>query len=811
MACTSASGLPAIASFQPFQKLTFSQIMGIHCGLGIRTKVEIERRCRRRTVKLVTSASSDGEPKGFSDDTEMRLSRRTLAAFIAVSMQTAFVNCSGATGKGELDSEPKSTSTTISEPVMLAVQGLDEAKNSTVLLWEEKAVAAEVASQQSEAGANGYAFLNSIGVAGSGILGAFYFSKHKAKVASDMAVKDARSKLQAREDAIATLKDQLCGLMSEKEQALKQSKKALEERATLLDELALVKTVADDLRNRLSDEKTAVQSLEGKVERLQTSVKEAEQQCTTLEERLMAELIKGEKLEDEQEVAKSKIKAKAEEIASLHLVLQEKEKVSEDLCSQLSDMSGLMSNAKCRIQELERETSAVSKDLSERDIVVQHLNSKLATAIAQGEEIEKQLATAQLELDQLKESSRKELEEAHQTLSLKEEETQELTQKLNNVSKEAEKNIKVISDLQQEINALHHMLSVENAAIDRLTEDLNSSTLKLETTRAHIAALSEDLATSRELKEELDQKILDIQTETDKNITSLHQALTQEQTYSSQLKTDLEMAQKELESSKMEINNLEQQTRELEVSYSQLKKELVSSQEVIETTNAALTEHRELTTVTEKQLEFSRRAIAEAKENINLLRADVERARLELDNVNKEVSLLTEKLEVANGKVATLEAEKTLLTESLDRERKLCFALKEKVNQVDMDVAKLSRAKQTSIKKAKKLEGTLASSKGQMLRMKKQIVTMDTSLEEAKSRLQSIAENERTENTAEISSKMENIQVDLSQMQKRLEEAETSHADAEVAIESLQNVMAQNKDAENSSLVVPVFMGEGDA
>ena len=62
------------------------------------------------------------------------------------------------------------------------------------------------------------------------------------------------------------------------------------------------------------------------------------------------------------------------------------------------------------------------------------------------------------------------------------------------------------------------------------------------------------------------------------------------------------------------------------------------------------------------------------------------------------------------------------------------------MKEVDSVLGRLSKEKDTSAKLAKKLESELAFAKGEILHLKKQMMTMDGALKESKTRVQKVAQ-----------------------------------------------------------------------
>lgn len=817
MACSTGSCLSSMACPHPHHKQFFSPTLEFR-QLALAHGHSRVKACRRHGAVLVASSgdSSSDRDEACAAENAGVLNRRALVAFLGIFAHTSLVSQSRADENLAKGDKVKGSRTSM-DGALPDVQ-LNQAASSLgdFATPNDGLINLQVQAQE-DAGDSLPGFINFLGYLGSGVLGGFYWLERQAKLSSVSALEDLTSKLKAKEDAMVSLKEQLEGkLLEERDQASQKYKEARTECETLSSELASVTQLTNNQEKELDAKKSMVENLEKQIDILQAAKLEAGKQKAILEKSLSNEQNKVKQLEDEIGTLTSDIHTKGLDIIKLRSTLLDKEKASADLSSRLSETTEDLSHAHHRIEELENEKSTITEKLSQSETLVQELRGKLAIAVSHGEKTEKKLALAHQELDGLKRSSVQQLKAVEGSLTSKVKEVEDLRLQLDDALRESGQNKKIICNLQEEISVLQKKTNEGNLAIEQLTGELGASTQALETAKAQIDSLTQELETTTESNNRLDKKILDVQQESELKLSSLKQALDHEHALSSKLNEELKKVKEDLDFSRREASLLNEQFKKLEISYKQLKKDFTESEEAVKVTGMALTKEKESAATNKKQLEAARKAVAEAKENIKFLRQDVERAKIEVDNMNKDVKELSKQLESANAKVASLETEKASLTSLLNEERRVSSNLREKVNQVDVALGKLSKEKETTTKRAKKLEGELASTKGEMLRMKKQAITVDTALKEAKSRVQSMTENSRSQEqstkAAQISSEISSVQAELSQMQKSLEDAGRRQAEAEAAVGSLHDVMiSQDRSAEDAVLVPPTSRGEEQA
>lgn len=729
--------------------ISFQQTMFCE-GESALCQPHLQPKLRRRRVAGMMVACAGPAANGRHEVQPARkknaMGRRALVALVGTVTHPSLIFLSRANETPSHDAE--------SEQIRLeTMQKLEARLPSTPLIdittSASKLFNEEEGDQKEEGDSRILFYLNTLGYLVSGVLGSLFWFERQAKLSSDLNLQDLTSKLKAKEDAMVSLKQKLEAKLFEEEQhASSQFEKLREEQETLSNELASATRLSTELQEEINDKRTQVQYLQKQIKALQTAIQEGERQKVTLEKKLLEDQNKGTSLGEKIMRLKSEVQRKEVEIGKLRVTLKDKEQASTKLSSEVSEKIEALSETQHRIEEVEKDLYAENEKLNRSESAVQELRSKLAMAIAQGEEMEKDVAMANKELDGLKQLSADELQAIQAKLNTKAGELENLTKKLAVASKDTQKNKIVVGNLHAEISSLKQRVHEGDMAINHLKQDLNLSSQDVEAAKGQVDSLSKELKGTKELNTRLGKRFSEFELKAESNLTSLKYALQQEQKLSSTLCEELKKVKEAVDHSEGEAASLKEQLRSLEDSNEQLRREFAVSEDTVKATGFALEKEKEVAAASKKQLESTRRAMAEAKENLKLLQQDVEGAKLEGDNLIKDVADLQKKLEIANARVAGLEIEKVSLSEALNDERRLLSSLKEKVNEADGFLGKLSKETEIAAHRAKKLEGELASTKGEMLRLKKQGTFMENASKEAKIK----PAKERSRDAARLSS-----------------------------------------------------------
>ncbi|KAH7420467.1 hypothetical protein KP509_13G008800 [Ceratopteris richardii] len=637
-------------------------------------------------------------------------------------------------------------------------------------------------------------FLGTLSWIGSGVLGGMYWLERQAKESADMSLQNMTVELKAKEDAMNSLREQLEGDLSHaKELALQQSKKSKQEIEALMNDISSAKSIAETLERELTTEKLVSENLGKQIKSLQLVLEETQKQKETLESKIIEEENRGVQLEEDKKRINSELEKRLVERDTLRLALKEREKAFEDLESLLTVKLEALSQAESKIDELMKEVCSLKEKVSSSQNNVDYLEGELASANAHGQHLEQKLISMTEEFDSFKKASALEVASLQLELDSKDAEVNDLKHELDTTINHSNELKKTISNLHGEIDTLEKQINESNVVIKELQRDLEARFKEINTSKSQISCLEEDLRIAKENNRELQEKSSEAEKKAESKLNSLKETLEHEQTVVNKLSKELEKAKHDLGISKDEVSLRKHQLGELEGLQDKLKKDLNESESYVKSLETALENEKEISASNKRQLDSARKSITEAKDHIKLLRKDVAKAKSESERLMKEVKDLEIKLGTEVKKVTELEAEKKSLNLSLNEEREVTAKLKHKVEQMDSALGKLSRDRDSSLNRVKRLEGELAATKGEMLRLQKQAVVVDGALKDAKSRVQKVSEmkqsDEQASNAARIATEITNLQGELSDVGKGLETAEKTQEEAEVAVGSLREVV----------------------
>eukprot|EP01018_Ginkgo_biloba_P039299 Gb_07855 [translate_table: standard] len=673
----------------------------------------------------------------------------------------------------------------------------------------------EFLDQNESPGSIIFGVLNELGIIGSGVLGALYLLERKENAATESTLESVTAKLKEKEVAMTSLRENLEGkILEEKEKSLKQDKKTQEEQAFLSSELASARTAAMDLQKQLEIEKKLVQELEVQVPRLDTEITRVKKDNLTLEAELKEQQSRVRNIGDQVKMANANLQEKEKEIESLRFSLRKTEKESADFSAKSEQARKALLQAEAQIQELKQEMATAEKDLGLKKLSLKELSERLASSVAEREDTNEKLSMLHEELNQMKLSNDRDLASARQAIFAKQEEVKQLKEKLDIAFKEGKQNRRIIIGLQEENGSLKALLQDEKANVKHLNGELERSIESFETSRSKVATLSSELTASKQVQAQLEAEMTKLQKDKDAMCGALEERLHEEELSSSKLSNELDSVKKALDTSRNELLFLNKKLKDSMDSYENLKGKLSQVSKTAETTIAALNEEKKVVAALSRELEASERTLLEEKEDRRLLQRDFEEATKSVDDLRSCLMSLSEELEAAKSQINFLDTEKASLYESLKEQKRLSQEVQESAENAKSVLARTGKEKEAYLKRAKKLEVELSSAKGEILRLRKQITVMNTALEE--SQLQKENEIQRKQSydnassPADVSLQIENMQAELYQIQKKLGDADQVQIQSEVAANSFNDVVSQDKLSEDTVLVAPVSTHDMD-
>ncbi|XP_024022482.1 MAR-binding filament-like protein 1-1 isoform X3 [Morus notabilis] len=593
-------------------------------------------------------------------------------------------------------------------------------KESEVKPSEESQNAEEL---QKEAPSNGFvSLLSSLGIFGSGVLGALYALAQKEKAESDATIESMKAKVKEKEAAIVSLENNFQSkLLSEQEERTKQLGKAKEEQLSLLNKLNSANSTIAGLGQEIKSEKRLIEQRKVQINSLEIELSKAAADKKTLEQNLKENLDLIEVLEERINSLNLELKDREVNVQNLRSSLADKDLELQNLETANKQINDELANAGSEIQELKDELSKNQKEIELKNSVVEELNATVSSLSIEKDSFKGKLDNIQREYNDLKLASQKKAASDAEILGEKEEELHRLKENLEIAFGEACESQEVIAKLTQERENLREVLNAESNKVSNLNHELHIAQESLGKSRDEALDLENQLITSNRTCKELEAEVSRVQAEFAEVKATLQRSLDEAKSSGEVLASELNAVKEILKNTKEELQNVLSELAAVVENWDSLKRELVDVYKKAETAANDLKEEQKTVSTLNKEIQALEKQLVKDKEARKSLETDLEEATRSLDEMNRNALTLSRDLEQANFRISELEDEKQVLYQSLTEQKNLSREARENMEDAHDLVMRLGKERETLDKRAKKLEEELSSAKGEILRLRSQI------------------------------------------------------------------------------------------
>lgn len=569
--------------------------------------------------------------------------------------------------------------------------------------------------------------LNGLGILGSGVLGALYALTQNEKKATDATIESIKARLKEKEAAIFSMeKDFESKLQNEQEQRTKQLKSAKEEQQLLKNKLNSANSTISGLGKELQNEKRVIEELRIQIDSLQTSLLKAGEDKRALEGELKQKLDTIEGLQDKINLVSLELREKDDIVQKLSFSLQQKETELKNLISVYKQTKDELPKAESEILALTDELQNNKKELELKNSLVGELNARVNSLLVERDDSKQKLDAVQKEYKELKLSSENKTASNAKLLREKKEELHQLKEKLELALNEACEKQATIAKLTQEKDVLRKMLDNELSNVKNLKYELQITQETLGKTKNEASDLEKQLKQSKDSCADLETEISRIRAEFAEVKRTFENSLDEAKRSGEVLASNLTAAKEVLKKTTEELQNVSRELEATAENRDSLQKELVNVYRKAEATANDLKEQKKIVSSLSKELQALEKQTLKDKEARKSLETDLEEATKSLDGMNRNALALSKNLDKANSQISSLEDEKAVLYKSLTEQKSIANESQENMEDAHNLVMRLGRERESLDKRAKKLEEELASAKGEILRLRSQINSSKT-------------------------------------------------------------------------------------
>lgn len=597
------------------------------------------------------------------------------------------------------------------------------------LMTEERDVIMPMEKEKPEQalGRNGssspLSLLNGFGIFSSGVLGALYALAQKENKATEATIKSIETKLKEKEAAVVTLeKNFQSKLLSEQEEKTKQLKKAKEEQQSLLNQLSSANSTISGLGNELRNEKRLTEELNTQIDIFHTELTKTGEDKKKLEVELKEKLNIIEGLQERINLVSLDIKGKEDNIRNITSSIAARELELKNLTSIYHQSKDELELAKSEIKGLKGKLTKSEEDLEAKCSLVDELNARVTSLIGERDDSSKKLKNIQEQFNDLKLSSEKKRALDAKLLSEKENEIEQLKEKLNLAVNEAIGNKVLIADLTKERDDLRKLLDKELSDVKKLNKELQITKENFDKSMREVSDLSKQLSESRKSCSDLETEISKARSEFIETKELLEKNFNDAKLGSEVLASELASAKETLKKTIAELENVSKDLFAMRENCSSLESELVDVYKKAESAVRNLKDEKQLVASLNKELEALEKQLSKKDQELRKsVERDLEEATKSLEEMNQNAAIISRELEEANSQISALENEKELISRSLAEQKNVTKEARENLEDAHNLVMRLGKERESLEKRGKKLEEELASAKGEMLRLRSEL------------------------------------------------------------------------------------------
>ncbi|RAL44069.1 hypothetical protein DM860_014990 [Cuscuta australis] len=564
--------------------------------------------------------------------------------------------------------------------------------------------------------------LNVIGLCGSGVLGGLYVLARKDKAKTDASLDSIRGEMEEKEATIVSMEKRVeSELLKEKEERIKQQKKASEDQQVLLNRLCSANSTINDLEREVQNEKKFVEDLKIAKHRLEGDLRKAGEEKNKLEAELKDKLGSIEVLHERMNLLSMEVKDNEEKLEKSRTLLTEKEAELQELSSLYQQSQSKLQDLTSEKNELKDEILKNERGLELKNAEVHSLEVQLNSLVVERNELKEKHDAIKNDYNNLKLTTENKAASDAQLLEEHLQRLQQLQEQLVIASDEVNRNKELITDLTLEKVDLKKALDEEIDAAKNLEHELHIAQGNLENSRNETHDLKNQLEQSRDLCSRLEAEVTRVRSDIVETTEALQKNIDETRRGAELLASDLTATKELLRKANEEVQIITQELVSVSDTRDNLQKELVDVYKKAESAAYDLKEERNVVANLNKELQVLETQMLRDKEAHKSLEADLEEATKSLVEMNQNATVLSKDLELSMSTISLLEDEKQMLRKSLVEQKQVSQEAQENMEDAHNLVMRLGKERENLERRGKKLEEELASAKGEILRLRSQM------------------------------------------------------------------------------------------
>jgi chromosome segregation ATPase len=530
------------------------------------------------------------------------------------------------------------------------------------------------------------------------------------------------TKLVENEAAMSMLRESYeKRILDEEAELKKQARKFQEEEASLLDQLASSRRTVTSLTEEVQKEKELVEQLNLEIDELKTSLVQAEGDRHLFEGKLKEKMKMLDILHDKVNLLSQEVNGKEQYTRELSSSLSAMENEYQNLNMIYHQTKENLEQVTSQIKQLEKVIVTDKDELISKITLIDSLNEEVQKLYNEKDEAGKKINELMRGYSDLKSASEERASRDSELLLEKDAQLNQLDENLCAALSDSSKDRCIIAELNNELDITRTMLDTGVMAQKDLSDLVKSTKEELRDTRNEVFKLSEEL---NEVKRSNQDLITQISVLTDE-ATQLKQALASKiaeaETVSTTLSDELASVREVLRRSQEELEVTSNQLLSVTEAHGDLDKELLDAYKKLESlTNELVKESKINATLNRELKSLMKQSLLESEARRDL-EVDLDEATRSLNEMNESTLLLSTQLENTNSRISAIKEEKEMLSKALEEQKKSTVEAQENMKDAQNTIEKLGTERENFEMRSKVLEDELATAKGEILRLRRQI------------------------------------------------------------------------------------------
>jgi chromosome segregation ATPase len=510
-------------------------------------------------------------------------------------------------------------------------------------------------------------------------------------------------------------------LLDEQAAQKKQARMLLDKEASLLGQLASTKRTVTSLNEEVIKERGLVEQLRHEIHEFESIIAQAEEDKHAFEGKMREKLETLDMFHDKVNLLSQEVNGKEEYIRELSSSLSSKEEDYQSLHLIYNQTKEGLEHANSRLEQLEKYLLEAKDDLKSKTSLIDSLNEDVQTLYTSKAHAEEKIHELIKQYADLEAASQMRASHDSELLFAKDGQLNQLEEQLSTALSEHSKEITIIAELNNALEANRTMLVNEVEARKSLSNVIQSTQEALKESQNEVLKLSDELNELTISNHDLTAQVSKYTNESNELKQALTNKVEEAESVSKALSDELASVRETLQKTQEDLEVTSNQLVSVTEVHDELNKELLDAYKKLESIANELVKERKNNGTLNRELEALVKQSLVDSEARRTLQADLDEATVSLNEVNESTFFLSNKLDSTNSMIFAIKEEKEVLLAALAEQKKSTVEAQKNMAEVQHLIRRLGSERENFEIRSNKLEEELATAKGELLCLRRQI------------------------------------------------------------------------------------------